>query len=62
MHTNRRRKKQKLRAGDILGALTGEKGISATDVGKITIFDFHAYVAVSSSTAKQAIKILTEGK
>ncbi|MCX7124737.1 MAG: ATP-dependent RNA helicase DbpA [Gammaproteobacteria bacterium] len=55
-------KKQKLRAGDILGALTGEKGISATDVGKITIFDFHAYVAVSSSTAKQAIKILTEGK
>lgn len=54
-------KKQKLRAGDILGALTGEKGIYAKSVGKINIFDFNAYVAVSSSDAKQAIKILTEG-
>lgn len=54
-------KKQKLRAGDILGALTGEKGINAKSVGKINIFDFNAYVAVSSSDAKQAIKILTEG-
>lgn len=55
-------KKQKLRAGDILGALTGENGIHAKDVGKINILDFHAYVAISTSAAKQAIKILTEEK
>lgn len=55
-------KKQKLRAGDILGALTGASGISAKDVGKINLFDFQAYVAINSAVAKQAIKILTEGK
>lgn len=55
-------KKQKLRAGDILGALTGERGIDGKSVGKINIFDFHAYVAVNSNHAKQAMKILTEGK
>ena len=55
-------KKQKLRAGDILGALTGEKGITGKDVGKINVFDFHAYVAIDNASAKQAIKILTEGK
>lgn len=55
-------KKQKLRAGDILGALTGEKGILATDVGKINLFDFNAYVAIENHAAKQAIKILSEGK
>lgn len=55
-------KKQKLRPGDILGALTGETGISAKDVGKINVFDFHAYVAINTASAKQAFKILTEGK
>jgi ATP-independent RNA helicase DbpA len=55
-------KKQKLRAGDILGALTVEQGITGKDVGKINVFDFHAYVAVTSASAKQAIKIVTEGK
>lgn len=55
-------KKQKLRAGDILGALTGEKGIAGKDVGKINVFDFHAYVAINSASAHQAIKILADGK
>ncbi|MCX7121523.1 MAG: ATP-dependent RNA helicase DbpA [Gammaproteobacteria bacterium] len=55
-------KKQKLRAGDILGALTGAKGISGKDVGKINILDFHAYVAIEAAVAKQAIRILTEEK
>ena len=54
-------KKQKLRAGDILGALTAE-GLSASDVGKINLFDFNAYVAIENRAAKQAIKILTEEK
>lgn len=55
-------KKQKLRPGDILGALTGENGIAGKQVGKIQIFDNWAYVAVSRDAAKTALKILGEGK
>ncbi len=55
-------KKQKLRPGDILGALTGESGINGEQVGKIQIFDRRAYVAVSRDAVKPALKKLSEGK
>jgi ATP-dependent RNA helicase DbpA len=55
-------KKQKVRAGDILGALTADKNIAAQDIGKITIFDNSAYVAVKRSIAKQALNQLQNGK
>ena len=55
-------KKQKVRAGDILGALTGENGINGSDVGKINILENWAYVAVKKSTTKQALKKLSTGK
>ena len=55
-------RKDKLRPGDILGALTGEAGIPGAQVGKIAIFDFQAYVAVERSVAMQALKCLSEGK
>jgi len=55
-------KKQKIRPGDILGALTGEKGIAGKQVGKIHIFDHHAYVAVSRDAARPALRKLSEGK
>ncbi|SDH04237.1 ATP-independent RNA helicase DbpA [Pseudomonas benzenivorans] len=55
-------RKDKLRPGDILGALTGEAGIPGTQVGKIAIFDFQAYVAVERGVAKQALKRLADGK
>ncbi|WP_122242962.1 ATP-dependent RNA helicase DbpA, partial [Pseudomonas syringae] len=55
-------RKDKLRPGDILGALTGEAGIPGTQVGKIAIFDFQAYVAVERSMAKQALERLNNGK
>lgn len=55
-------KKQKLRPGDILGALTGDNGIEGKDVGKIQIFDLHAYVAVKRKVVKQALKKISEGK
>jgi ATP-independent RNA helicase DbpA len=55
-------KKQKLRPGDILGALTGDNGIAGKQVGKINIFDQHAYVAVHRDGAKAALKKLSEGK
>jgi ATP-independent RNA helicase DbpA len=55
-------KKQKVRPGDILGALTGENGIDGKQVGKITVADNWAYVAINRDTAKDALRKLTEGK
>ncbi|MFI8336021.1 MULTISPECIES: ATP-dependent RNA helicase DbpA [Pseudomonas] len=55
-------RKDKVRPGDILGALTGDAGIPGAQVGKIAIFDFQAYVAVDRTVAKQAAQRLSEGK
>lgn len=55
-------RKDKVRAGDILGALTGNTDLTGNQIGKIDIFDKLAYVAVESAIAKQALKILTDGK
>ena len=55
-------RKDKLRPGDILGALTGDAGIPGAQVGKIAIFDFQAFVAVERSVAQQALKRLNAGK
>ncbi|MGK0291455.1 MAG: ATP-independent RNA helicase DbpA [bacterium] len=55
-------KKQKVRPGDILGALTGEDGVTGKQVGKIHVSDYSAYVAVNESVAKIALKKLGEGK
>jgi ATP-independent RNA helicase DbpA len=55
-------KKQKLRPGDILGALTGEQGIAGKQVGKINVADNRTYVAVSREALKPALKKLAEGK
>ncbi|MEE1925525.1 ATP-dependent RNA helicase DbpA [Pseudomonas sp. 148P] len=55
-------RKDKLRPGDILGALTGDAGIDGKKVGKIAIFDFQAFVAVERDVAKQAMQRLNSGK
>jgi len=55
-------RKNKVRAGDILGALTANTNLPGKQIGKIDIFDNLAYVAVERSIAKQALKILSEGK
>ena len=55
-------RKDKLRAGDILGALTSSTNLPGKQIGKIDIFDNLAYVAVQRPIAKQALKILSEGK
>ena len=56
-------KKQKVRAGDILGALTGgDNGVDGKRVGKIHLFDMRAYVAVEKGVAKQALKKISNGK
>ncbi|HAB87176.1 MAG TPA: ATP-dependent RNA helicase DbpA, partial [Pseudomonas sp.] len=43
-------------------ALTGDAGLPGSQVGKIAIFDFQAFVAVERDAAKQALKRLNEGK
>jgi ATP-independent RNA helicase DbpA len=55
-------RKDKLRPGDILGALTGDAGLKGTQVGKIAIFDFQAFVAIERDVAKQALKHFNEGR
>ena len=55
-------RRDKIRAGDILGALTANTDLPGKQIGKIDIFDIIAYVAVEQAIAKQALKILTEGK
>lgn len=55
-------KKQKVRPGDILGALTGKDGIAGKQVGKINVFDYCAYVAVDKQVTKLALNKLTDGK
>ena len=55
-------RKDKVRAGDILGALTGNTDLPGKQIGKIDIFDLFSYVAVERPIARQALKILSEGK
>jgi ATP-independent RNA helicase DbpA len=55
-------RKDKVRAGDILGALTANTTLPGKQIGKIDIADNLAYVAVERPIAKQALKILSEGK
>jgi ATP-independent RNA helicase DbpA len=58
-------RKEKVRPGDILGALTAKTAnadLPGKQIGKIDIFDNLSYVAVERPIAKQALKILSEGK
>lgn len=55
-------KKNKVRAGDLLGALTGSIGLSKDDIGKINIFNFHSYVAVKKEVEKKALEGLNDNR
>ena len=55
-------KKNKLRPGDILGALSKEIGITGDHIGKIDIFDFQAYVAIDKKSIRKAFEGLKKGK
>ncbi|MDI1259748.1 ATP-dependent RNA helicase DbpA [Aquabacterium sp.] len=55
-------RKEKIRPGDVLGALTGEAGFTSAQIGKINVNDFHTYVAVERGIARQAVSKLSEGK
>lgn len=55
-------RKNKLRPGDVLGALTNEGAIAGSEVGKIDVFNFHTYLAVVRSSAEAALACLARNK
>ena len=55
-------RKEKIRPGDVLGALTGEAGFTREQVGKITVTDQSTYVAVARDIASVALQKLSSGK
>lgn len=55
-------RKNKLRPGDILGALTGEGRIAGSEVGRIDVFDFHTYVAIVRQSIDQALACLERNR
>ena len=55
-------RKDKLRPGDILGALTAKQQIAGTAVGKIALFDTRAYVALHKNVADKALQLLRQDK
>ena len=55
-------KKQKLRAGDIVGALTSDGTIKATKIGDINIKDNWSYVAIEFDVYPIALTKLSTGK
>jgi len=55
-------RKEKIRAGDVLGALTGEAGFTREQVGKINVNEFSTYVAVQRQVAAQAVEKLSHGR
>ncbi|MFY3772577.1 ATP-dependent RNA helicase DbpA [Marinobacter salsuginis] len=55
-------RKDKIRPGDVMGALTGEAGLPGKAVGKIDLFDHQCFVAVEKSLAGKALSRLENGK
>jgi len=55
-------RKEKIRAGDVLGALTGEAGFAKEQVGKINVNEYSTYVAVERSIAREAVSRLNAGR
>jgi ATP-independent RNA helicase DbpA len=54
-------RKEKIRPGDVLGALTGEAGFNKDDIGKINVTESTTYVAVARHLGRDAQKKLTAG-
>ncbi|MBI5862628.1 MAG: ATP-dependent RNA helicase DbpA [Rhodocyclales bacterium] len=54
-------RKEKIRPGDVLGALTGEAGFSKEQIGKINVTESTTYVAVARDIAREALRKLSAG-
>ena len=55
-------RQDKLRPGDLLGALTGDAGLPGTAVGKIDVFPTRTYVAIDRASHSLAMQRLRAGK
>jgi ATP-dependent RNA helicase DbpA len=55
-------RKEKIRAGDVLGALTKELGFTAAQIGKINVNDMSTYVALETAIASSVAHKLTRIK
>jgi len=55
-------RKEKIRAGDVLGALTKDMGFAGAQIGKISVNEFSTYVAVAHDIAPQVLRKLSAGK
>ena len=55
-------RKEKIRPGDVLGALTADLGYTREQVGKINVNDWSTYVAVNRDIAEQAASRLNSGR
>jgi ATP-independent RNA helicase DbpA len=55
-------RKEKIRAGDVLGALTKDMGFASAQIGKINVNEFSTYVAVERGIADEALRRLNAGK
>ena len=54
-------RKEKIRPGDVMGALTGTAGFAAAQIGKINVNEFSTYVAVARDIADLALRALNAG-
>lgn len=55
-------KRNKVRPGDLLGALTKDAGITGSQIGKIDIFQQFSYVAIERKAVAKAVKYFKRGK
>jgi ATP-independent RNA helicase DbpA len=55
-------RKEKIRPGDVLGALTADLGYAREQVGKIDVNEFSTYVAVQRAVAQEAADRLNGGR
>jgi len=55
-------RKEKIRPGDVLGALTKDMGFAAAQVGRISVNEFSTYVAVERGIALQVLRKLSAGR
>ena len=55
-------RKDKVRRGDVLGAIIKEAGVAGEHVGKIDVVDHSTYVAIEREFAHQVVSRLNQGK
>ena len=55
-------RKEKIRPGDVLGALTKDLGFAGAQIGKINVNEFSTYVAVERGIAQDVLRKLSAAK